>query len=217
MRRRSRPTGERERRRGYSPAGYGADYLHNLRWRYRTGYGSGRDVDPYRSGGSFGRGYERAADLGARSAEPGPPPQAERRPPYYGRHPGGYRGESRRRRPGTAARDYGRGYPYFGSAAVVEAAQGYPPGSTLRPEISPPPFGWGTEEYGEEYAMRRGASDRERRGEPYRAHSEHHRGRSHEHHRGRGREHHSGHRHGHHRGDGHEHHRGHGHRRGSDR
>lgn len=172
MRRRIGPSGEHHRRRDYTPAGYGADYMHNLRWRYRTRYGSGRDVDPYRSGGSFGRGYERAGDLGARSAEPGAAPRFERRAPYYGRHPGGYRGAPLRRRPGTAARESWRGYPYFGSAAIVEAAQGYPPGGTLRPEVYPPPFGWGAVDYGAEYPPP-GVAERERRGGRYHAPREH--------------------------------------------
>ncbi|HEX6941004.1 MAG TPA: hypothetical protein VF158_16415 [Longimicrobiales bacterium] len=159
------------RRRDYTPAGYGADYLHNLRWRYRTWYGTGRGGDPFRRGGSFGRGYTRADDLGSGSVEPGPRPRAPTAAPYYGRHPGGYRGrearaprgrrEARalwrgreghgRRRAGTAARDYGRAYPYFASAAVVEAAQGYPPADTLNPETYPPALGWGVGDYGEEY------------------------------------------------------------------
>jgi hypothetical protein len=134
-------------RREYTPAAYGADYMRNLRWRYRRTYGRGSDTDPYRSGGSFGRGYQRAEDFGMRSADAGPRPEGGYAAPYDRRHPGGYR--DRGRRPGTAAR--ARGYPYFGSAAAFEAAQGYPPADTLHPEVYPPALGWGVGDYGEEY------------------------------------------------------------------
>ncbi len=140
-------------RRDYTPAAYGADYLHNLRWRYRARYGEGSEDRPYRGGGSFGRGYRRATDLGFRGPYAGPWPRRGYAAPYYGRHPRGVR--YRRRGPdwrrGTAARDYGYAYPYFGSAALVEASQGYPPADTLNPEVYPPALGWGVGDYGEEY------------------------------------------------------------------
>lgn len=123
--------------RDYTPAAYGEDYLHNLRWGYHhTQYGEGDPFHPFEGGGSFGRGYQRASDLGLREPRPGP-----RRVRYGGDYNGGRRGRYRRpyRRPGTAVREYGRAYPYFASAAAVEAAQGYPPGDTLSPETYP---GW---------------------------------------------------------------------------
>ncbi len=130
----------RKDRRGPTRAAYGADFTHNLRWRYRPGYGEGSATEPYRGGGSFGSGYGRAWAMGPQS--PRTPYEEEYRPAR----------RSRRRRPGTAARDYERAYPYFGSAAAVEAAQGYPPGDTLVPETHPqwpwPPRRWYDEDYG---------------------------------------------------------------------
>jgi hypothetical protein len=115
----------RKERRRQTPAAYGADYTRNLRWRYRSEYGEGSRQEPYRGGGSFGRGYGRARYLGPHNptTPAGPEYRFERRRP--------------RRWPGTAARDYDRAYPYFGSAAAVESAQGYPPGDTLVPESYP--------------------------------------------------------------------------------
>lgn len=157
-------------RREYTRAAYGGDYLENLRWRYRRTYGSGTDMDPYRTGGSIGRGYQRATDLGARDADPGPRPRRDYAAPYYGRHPGGYRDRSRRdgRRPGTAARD--AGYPYFSSAAITEAVQGYPPADTLNPEVYPPALGWGIGDYGDEYEPPGVDRERWRRGARVRSH-----------------------------------------------
>lgn len=148
----------------YAPAAYGRDYLRNIRWGYRTRYGEGTEDSPYRSGGSVGRGYGRAADLGfeppytrsrqgpreareaayargyerssrndSRSRGRGGPPRAA-----YGRREYARGRPMRRRRgsrPGTAARSYDQAFPYFGSAAAVEGATGYPPGDTLSPEI----------------------------------------------------------------------------------
>lgn len=144
------------RRREYPPVTYGADYTHNLRWRYRSRYGEGSFDEPFRGGGSFGRGYRRAGWAGPWSAEAGME-RFEVPPVRYGfeYRPGGRRPRRFRRpyrRPGTAARDYDRAYPYFGSAAAVEAAQGYPPGDTLNPETYPPRRlvpGWS--DYREEY------------------------------------------------------------------
>jgi hypothetical protein len=130
----------RRERRAPTRAAYGADYTRNLRWRYRPGHGAGSVTEPYQGGGSFGSGYGRA--WGAAPHSPPTPYDIE------------YRTERRapRRRPGTAARDYDRAYPYFGSAAAVEAAQGYPPGDTLVPETRPripwPPRRWYDEDYG---------------------------------------------------------------------
>jgi len=149
-------------RREYTRAGYEADYTHNLRWRYGTVYGEGTDDSPYRGGGSVGHGYRRAADLGFRDAAPGPAERYDEA--YYGRRPGRRRYAPRpTRRAGTAARDYGGGYPYFGSAALVEASQGYPPGDTLTPELYPPGLGWGVGDYGEEYGPPERATERWRR------------------------------------------------------
>lgn len=129
----------RERRRP-TRAAYGADYTRNLRWRYRPGYGEGSVSEPYQGGGSFGTGYGRAWGLGAQS--PPTPYDLEYR---------SARRRSTRRHPGTAARDYNRAYPYFGSAAAVEAAQGYPPGDTLVSEThgrrSWPPRRWYDEDF----------------------------------------------------------------------
>lgn len=122
----------RKRGRRLPPASYGADYTHNLRWGYRPGRGEGSAEEPYTSGGSFGVGYGRAGTPGPHS------PSAS-----YGSEYRRSRRSSWRRRPGTAVRDYGRAYPYFGSAAAVEAAQGYPPGDTLVPESHERP-GWAT-------------------------------------------------------------------------
>jgi hypothetical protein len=133
-----------EYRREYTPAAYGADYTRNLRWRYRTRHGEGSYEEPILMGGSFGRGYRRAGLTGPRDASP--PPRG------YGREYGRsrrFRGPSRR--PGTAARESGRAYPYFGSAAAVEAAQGYPPGDTLSPETYPRGQVPWSGRYGEEY------------------------------------------------------------------
>jgi hypothetical protein len=128
----------RDRRRP-TRAAYGADYTRNLRWGYRPGHGAGSNMAPYLGGGSFGQGYGRAWITGPRS--PRTPYDEEYRP----------RGRSRRR-PGTAARDYDRAYPYFGSAAAMEGAEGYPPGDTLVPETRPrrawPPHRWYDEEFG---------------------------------------------------------------------
>lgn len=114
-------------RRRIPPVTYGADYTRNLRWRYRTTYGEGSYPEPIRGGGSFGRGYERAGLVGPRSPRPGPPIDYDEE---YRRG----RRRRRSRRPGTAARGYRRSYPYFGSAAAMEAAQGYPPGDSLIPD-----------------------------------------------------------------------------------
>lgn len=135
----------RKERRGLPPSTYGADYTRNLRWGYRPRHGEGSATDPYLSGGSFGAGYGRAGTPGPHS-----PPT-----PYDEEYREQVRTRSRvRRRPGTAARDYGRAYPYFGSAAAVEAAQGYPPGDSLVPESHARP-GWRTSNwYDEDYAER---------------------------------------------------------------
>lgn len=140
-------------RRRATRAAYGGDYLHNLRWGYHRRYGTGSEEDPVRAGGSFGRGYQRAADIGAR--ELSAPVRGrvgrggydrefrhdERRhgsgeDPYRGEGGGRWGGRGARR-PGTAARDYDRAFPYFGSAAALEGAQGYPPGDSLVPETYP--------------------------------------------------------------------------------
>jgi hypothetical protein len=127
-------------RRRPTRAAYGADYTHNLRWRYRPGYGEGSAALPYQGGGSFGQGYGRWGAPGPQS-----PPT-----PYGAEYLPAPRGA--RRRPGTAARDYDRAYPYFGSAAATEAAQGYPPGDTLVSETHArrqwPPRRWYDEDYG---------------------------------------------------------------------
>lgn len=129
----------RRDRRAPTRAAYGADYTHNLRWRYRTGHGQGSESDPYEGGGSYGIGYGRAWGSGPRSP----------RAPYDEE----YRRTRRRgrRRPGTAARDYDQAYPYFGSAAAVEGAQGYPPGDTLVPETHAPPEWPPRRRYDEDY------------------------------------------------------------------
>lgn len=151
----------------YTPAGYGADYMRNLRWRYRTYYGAGTGTEPYRGGGSFGRGYRRAGDLGARAAYPGPPPRRGYAAPYYDRHPGGYRHpRGRPRRRAEPLRGPGAGYPYFRSSAIVEAVQGYPPADTLNPEVYPPALGWGVGDYGEEYEPPGVVAERWRRPHP---------------------------------------------------
>jgi hypothetical protein len=123
--------------RDYTPATYGADFTHNLRWRYRSSYGEGSPPEPYRSGGSFGRGYGRTGYLGTHA--PSAPYGAE------------YARRRRFRRPGTAARDYDRAYPYFGSAAMVEGVQGYPPGDSLTPESYPREPGPARGQYGEDF------------------------------------------------------------------
>jgi hypothetical protein len=167
VRRRDTPPGGRQwngRRRDPVPEGYESDYLRNVRWDYRIGYGSGESDDPYRGGGSFGRGYGRVGDLGARSPEPGPPPRRERSAPYYREHPGGYRGESVPREPGRAARGAERGYPYFGSAAAIEGAQGYPPEDVLHPEAYPSALGWDRLHYAGEYEPPGDAAGRGARG-----------------------------------------------------
>src|SRR5690625_400994 len=115
----------RRGRRHQSRAAYGADYTRNLRWRYRRGHGSGREYDPYYSGGSFGYGYGRSWGLGPQS--PPTPYDAELRA----------RERRARRWPGTAARDYDQAYPYFGRSAAFEAAQGYPPSDPLVPDDLP--------------------------------------------------------------------------------
>jgi len=137
-------------RRRMTRAAYGGDYLHNLRWGYHRRYGEGSDTDPVRSGGSFGRGYQRAGDRGLR--EPNAPRRSRRgyadeyhyRERGYDSDEGPFTREGRgrwgrrgARRPGTAARDYDEAYPYFGSAAAMEGAQGYPPGVSLVPETYP--------------------------------------------------------------------------------
>lgn len=197
-------------RRSPTPAAYGADYTHNLRWGYRAGYGQGTFPEPYRGGGSYGRGYDWAEDRppdirerefpGApesrprrqhqrrrrrlsrrhsrlygrmlpnrrraqyprehihppcppypprrlwprRGAEPGWAARYERpyRPRYGPPEPRRDRLRRSRRpwRPGTAERDYDRAYPYFASAAALEATSGYPPGETLSPDAYP--RGW---------------------------------------------------------------------------
>jgi len=167
VRRRDTPPGGRQstgRRRDPATEGYETDYLRNVRWDYRTGYGSGQPDDPYRGGGSFGRGYGRVGDLGARSPEPGPPPRPGRSAPYYREHPGGYRGESRPREPGRAARGAERGYPYFGSAAAIEGAQGYPPEDVLHPEAYSSTLGWDRPHYAGEYEPQGDAAGRRPRG-----------------------------------------------------
>lgn len=130
----------RERRR-QTPAAYGADYTRNLRWGYRPEYGAGSAQEPYRGGGSFGRGYGRAGYAGPHN--PATPSDLEYRVER--------RRRERRRWPGTAARDYDRAYPYFGSAAAVEAAQGYPPDDTLTPETYPRRAWRPAWNYGEDY------------------------------------------------------------------
>ncbi|HEX7051445.1 MAG TPA: hypothetical protein VF188_14655 [Longimicrobiales bacterium] len=128
----------------YTPAAYGADFARNLRWGYHTRYGRGRYLDPYRGGGSYGRGYGRAASGGFHAARPLP------RGPW--RRP--YEREPRRprfRRGRTAARRYDEAYPYFGSAAAVEGAQGYPPGNSLNPDVYGAGFGPNRSYYDDEY------------------------------------------------------------------
>lgn len=167
MRRRDTPPGGRgstDRRRDPAPEGYETDYLRNVRWAYRTSYGSGEWDDPYRGGGSFGRGYGRAGDLGAHSPEPGPPPRRGRSARYYRDHPGGYRGESLPREPERAERGAERGYPYFGSAAAVEGAQGYPPEDVLQPEAYPSAPGRERPRYASEYETRGDAAEHRPRG-----------------------------------------------------
>lgn len=128
--------------RDFTPAAYGDDYTHNLRWRYRPGRGEGTDDDPFFGGGSFGVGYGRAGGSG-RYTSPTPSRQRMSRRNRARPH----------RRPGTAARDYDRAYPYFGSAAAFEAAQGYPPGDTLVPETHER-TGWRTRNwYDEDYDL----------------------------------------------------------------
>lgn len=139
-----RRAGGREPRRESLDSAYAEDYTRSVRWGYQTRTGRGDEDSPYMSGGSVGRGYGRAADLGF-----GPPPTVEDR--VYvdesdrwrgAREPGSVRRpldasmrRGRRRRPGTANRARDPGYPYFGSAAAAEAAVGYPPGDSLNPEI----------------------------------------------------------------------------------
>lgn len=124
---------------GYGSSPYDDEYTHNLRWRYRTRYGEGTEFSPYRGGGSVGRGYGRAQDLGFSEPFRGAWDAYE---VEYARRRRGSREERRRtreprrgRRPGTSARARDRAYPYFGSAAALEAAAGYPPGESLNPEI----------------------------------------------------------------------------------
>lgn len=160
----SRPAGRagrsgeamRKERRRLPPASYGAEYTLNLRWGYRPGLGEGSADEPYLSGGSFGVGYGRAGTPGPHSP-----------PSPWGSD---YRGRSRARssrRPGTAARDYGRAFPYFGSAAAVDAAQGYPPGDTLVPESHERPGrltrNWYDADYDEPSTSGRRRSPRRRR------------------------------------------------------
>lgn len=129
----------RKDRRRPTRAAYGSDYTHNLRWGYRPARGEGSSSSPYLGGGSFGKGYGRAWATGPRSP----------RTPYDLEYRSRYRSP---RRAGTAARDYDRAYPYFGSAAAVEAAQGYPPGDTTAADTGPrrvwPPDRRYDEEYG---------------------------------------------------------------------
>ena len=129
----------------YGRPSYDDAFTHNPRLGYWTRYGEGTESSPYRGGGSVGRGYGRAADLGFDRPYRG---AWDVREVEYGRRRQGgredrlgrddrRRARERRegRRPGTAARARDRAYPYFGSAAAFEAASGYPPGESLNPEI----------------------------------------------------------------------------------
>lgn len=170
----------------------GGGYTRDLRWGYRAGYGEGTFPEPYRGGGSYGRGYDWAEDRPPDVRQGGASPREQeparahahlsrrrrrrrryraQRPWRY--HPGGRHqraagetaayeaaayeaaaydaaygpryasaGPYRRRwrrpsRAGTAERDYDRAYPYFASAAALEATSGYPPGETLSPDTLP--------------------------------------------------------------------------------
>ena len=126
----------RKERRRQTPAAYGADYTRNLRWRYRSEYGEGSRQEPYRGGGSFGRGYGRARYLG----------------PHNPTTPAGreYRFEHRRPRrwPGPAARDYDRAYPYdhYRGDAAAQSEARTPPRCTTE-------MGWDSAE-GRDVAIR---------------------------------------------------------------
>lgn len=110
-----RPPDLREPGRGYRPAG-------PRRFRGRRALQRGAPSARY-------RGEHVPPVPSSRRAERGRYEEAREKPPY--------RRRPLYRRPGTAARDYDRAYPYFSSAGAAEAAMGYPPGDTLNPDAYP--------------------------------------------------------------------------------